>query len=75
MPGAPMALPYVEPVSPKPPFEQVRDTGSAPQLVSGPARFRTLKMLKISIRNWAVSRSVIGVFLITEKSTDLKVGP
>src|SRR6516162_10121461 len=39
------------------------------------ARLMRLKRLNMSARSWTVNRSVMGTFLYTDRSTDLKLGP
>jgi len=60
MPGAPFQSPMVSAVMPRP----------LPLVVLGGARFTRLNRLNISIRNWVLMRSVLFVFLMTEKLTN-----
>src|SRR5579859_1548895 len=78
--GAPLKSPMVSVTCPKP-LEVVQTpvTGVAPQLVptvpTPDAKLMRLKRLKKSARSWIFTRSVIGMFLIKEKSTSAKPGP
>src|SRR5579872_5301279 len=64
MPGAPLKSPIVSLARPP------------PEIDPGPeARLMRLKVLYISARSCSFSRSLIGMFLITERSTSAKPGP
>src|SRR5580704_1444973 len=63
-PGAPLKSPIVSVTIPLPPTDPAPD-----------ARFLRLNTLYISARSCTRNRSVIGKFLITEKSRSLKFGP
>ena len=66
MPGAPCAVPWVARLA--------RYVGS-PTLLSGEATFRMLTSLNISMRNYSLTFSVIGVCFLTAKSMALEARP
>src|ERR1700730_12728431 len=80
MAGAPLKSPMVSVTCPKPLFvvhipvptagAQVLPTEPTPE-----ARFMRLRRLKKSARSWTLTRSVIGTFLINDRSTSPKPGP
>src|SRR5579864_7452501 len=79
-PGAPLKSPIVSVTWPKPlAVVHTPVVGSGPQLVptepTPEAKFLLLNRLNISTRNCALNRSVIGMFLITEKSNSWNAGP
>src|ERR1700757_347923 len=79
-PGAPLKSPIVSVTWPKPFFVvQTPVVGSGAQLVptapTPEAKFLLLNRLNISTRNCALNRSVIEMFLITEKSNSWNAGP
>src|ERR1700731_783859 len=79
IPGAPLKPPIVSLTNPNPGSVQVAPTTFVPQLAltdPGPeARLIRFRRLKVSMRNWILTRSVIGMFLNTERSTSPKPGP
>src|ERR1700719_3254180 len=80
MAGAPLKSPIVSVTVPKPLFEvQTPVTAFGAQLLftdpTPEAKLMRLKRLKKSARSWILTRSVIGMFLINERSTSPKPGP
>src|SRR6266404_3638989 len=78
--GAPLKSPIVSVTCPKPlDVVQIPVIGFAPQALptvpTPDAKLMRLKRLKKSALSWTFTRSVIGTFLIREKSTSAKPGP
>src|SRR5207237_29666 len=78
--GAPLKSPMVSVTWPKPLAKvQTPVTLSAPQLLptdpTPDAKLIRLKRLKKSARSWILTRSVIGMFLMNERSTSPNPGP
>src|SRR5882724_9435527 len=77
-PGAPLKSPIVSVTCPNPALHTCAVKSSWQLVPTEPtpdAKLTRLSMLNMSARNCSEKRSLIGMFLMTETSTSLKLGP
>src|SRR5229473_5849604 len=77
-PGAPLKSPMVSVTWPNPGLHVCAAKSSLQLVPTAPtpeAKLVRLNMLNMSARNCSEKRSLMGMFLITERSTSLKFGP